>query len=219
MRGPSSFRGEIAAFRERLDLDPATVHVDNRWRYEFTMVVLDRLARHVTEKTWNKIKPSLPVECSSFITAIIQTALVAKRFETGDSELPDAEAKVLSDTKRFVTERRFDESLDKLQLAQSLLRDAKALSDRLLSREKTAPRQYFMVSLRAWFQEGCGKPHDNIVAMLTNVVFDLQPRPEKGEPPLSPEKIEVSGEAVRSAYRDARARQSRDRATQGKNIG
>ena len=223
MRGPSSFKSELAVYRQQVTLNPAPVHVGNRWRYEFTMVVLDRLERQVTEKTWNKIKPNLSVPCANFIAAIIQCAIPAEGQARVREQTPAVEDEIRNLAKRFVNAKS-DEIDERLGVAIGVLAEFRSLRERVPLREKTAPRNRFMASLRTWFQEVCGKPHDNVVAMLTNVVFDLQEPPEKGDPPLSPERIKVSGEAVRSAARNARDRErrtrgSRDRATHAQNIG
>ena len=208
MRAPSSFKGEIAAFRQRLIDNPAPVHVGNRWRYELTMKVLARLERHVTEKTWNQIDPHLPVgcSCSLVILAIIRNAILAEGLKGVREQAPSTEEKVRTLGKRFVNAKSAEVDLQQLSDAIGALREFQVMRKILPLREKTAPRNHFMTNLRTWFQEVCKKPLDDIVAELTNIVFDLQPRPEKGEPSVSPEKIQVSGEAVRSAARTARTR-------------
>jgi hypothetical protein len=188
MRGPSSFKSELAVYREQLDCNPAPVRVANRWRAEFTTVVLDRLERHVTEKTWNKIKPSLPVAPGMFIAAIVRNAVQANDLAEIREQAPADEAKIHTRNERFWN----GEVDEQLGTAIGLLAELRTSRERVPLREKTAPRQYFMASLRTWFQEVCGKPHDNVVPMLTNVVFDLQESPAKGDPPLSPERIKVS---------------------------
>jgi hypothetical protein len=210
MRALSSFKSEVAAFRQQLDSDPDPVHVGNRWRYDFTTEVLDRLERHLPEKTWNKIKPSLRVAPGFFIGVILRNALLAEGLTRIREQAPLIEGKMRNRTERFLN-GEVDEQLGDAIGALGEFRNSR---ERVPLREKTAPRNRFMANMRNWFKEVCGKPFVNIVAELTNIVFDLQEAPEKGDPPMSPERIKVSGEAVRSAARNAR-----DRATRAQNIG
>jgi hypothetical protein len=207
MRAPSSFKSEVAAFRQQLDSNPDPVHVGNRRRYDFTTEVLDRLERHLPEKTWNRIKPSLRVAPGFFIGAILRNALLAEGLARIREQAPAVEDKILTRDKRFWN-GEVDEQLGDAIGALGEFRNSR---ERVPLREKTAPRNRFMANMRNWFKEVCGKPFVDIVAELTNIVFDLQEPPAKGDPPVSPERIKVSGEAVRSA--------ARNRATRAQNIG
>jgi hypothetical protein len=53
-----------------------------------------------------------------------------------------------------------------------------ALRRKILSREKTAPRLKFMRDLSWRFQQGCGQPLYELVATLTEIVFNKKTDPE-----------------------------------------
>jgi hypothetical protein len=210
MRTLSSFKSEIAIYRRviaQLPLD--AVYAGKRWQYEFKMKVLDRLERHMTEKTWNKIETNLSVPCANFIDAVIEYAWLAEGLARIHQEGPDVEDQVHALTKRFQNAKSGEVDEQQLGDAIKALGKFRIESKQVLGREKTGPRERFMTNMRAWFEDVCGKPRDDIVAVLTNIVFDLQPPPGKGDSPLPPERIQVSGEAVRSAARHARTRAGR----------
>jgi hypothetical protein len=62
MRAPTaSFKNELTAYRQRLINNPASIHVQNRGRYELTMQILDRWhAYPAAEDIWQTVKPKLP---------------------------------------------------------------------------------------------------------------------------------------------------------------
>ena len=177
---------------------------NSRWLFSIAWNARSR------KKPGTKSNQILSVPCANFIAAIIQCAIPAEGQARVREQTPAVEDEIRNLAKRFVNAKS-DEIDERLGVAIGVLAEFRSLRERVPLREKTAPRNRFMASLRTWFQEVCGKPHDNVVAMLTNVVFDLQEPPEKGDPPLSPERKKVSGEAVRSAARNARDRERRTR--------
>jgi hypothetical protein len=66
-----------------------------------------------------------------------------------------------------------------------LLDNVEALRARVLGREKTGPRMFFMRRLSASFEYWCGQPLDDVVGILTGIAFNLEK--------------EISAEAVRKA--------------------
>jgi hypothetical protein len=160
----------VAAFRQRLTDNPAPVHVGNRRRYELTMELLDRLERHPdAEKVYNVIKSKWSVE--QFIATVVRDRLQAEELAKIREQASDADAKIRARTKRYL-----QGDYDDFQLAAEInaLGEFKQQLKQLKLREKTGPRTGFMANWRAHFKRLCGQPHDRIVALLTNIVFDLK---------------------------------------------
>jgi hypothetical protein len=198
MRAPApSFKSNIVTYRDCLveGNPPHDAH------YRVVMGILDRWERHPeVEAIWDKIKPSVPPEI--FILGILQAGRVAEKVDRLVHELPSAEKKSVSRVKRFLTEKQFRPA----SRLMALLHDVREGRKRLLSRKtETAARTHFMVTLRDYFSVQFGQPFDDVVATLTNIVFDLQPRAIG----LPREHTEVTADHVRDAERAARKRDIR----------
>ena len=194
MRAPSAaFKSAITNYRQRLITKPDPVHVRNRWRSEFTMKILDRWERHPdAEKIWNEILNVIDSKCSAeeFIAWVTLYRLQAEELTKIKEEAPNVEGKMRTDAKRYAQDFQ---SGDRLANKVTTFSEFQRLKP-VLGREKTAPRTRFMANLRASFEQLCGKPHDRLVASLTNVLFD------HGADEA------VTGEAVRTAARRMRRR-------------
>jgi hypothetical protein len=169
---PPSFRSEIAAYRETLRSEsPARSRILDRWECD-----------NRTEAIWNVVRSKVPAEYSAqeFIVDVLGSGLTAYLLDGVVFGLPATEAEKLSRIKRLIKSKRYQQAADIMKL----LADARALRGRLLSREKeTAAQKYFMKFWRDKFRSLCQQPLDEVVAFLTQVVFD----------------IEVSTEAVRGS--------------------
>ena len=190
MRAPlAHFRSEIAAYRQRLITNPAPVHVRNRWRYEFTMAILDRWERHHdADKIWTEIFTVIESKCSAaeFIAAITRDRLQAEELARMRERMPGVEAKMRAHARRYAQDFQNGDHHANEVAAFNEVQERKGI----LGREKTAPRTRFMARWRANFEQLSGKPHDRLVANLTNVLFDLQ-----GDDEI------VTAEGVRTAAR------------------
>ena len=173
MRAPSAaFKSAITNYRQRLITNPNPVHVRNRWRSEFTMKVLDRWERHPNAETiWTEILTVIDSKCSAgeFIAAVALYRRQAEELTKIKKEIPNVEGKTRTDAKRYAL--NFQDG-DRLINEVTEFSEFQRLRKRILGREKTAPRTRFMANLRASFEQLCGKPHDRLVASLTNVLFD-----------------------------------------------
>jgi hypothetical protein len=203
-----TFRSELAAFRGRLtsldDPSPARTARERNLKRNLKLALqaLNRLERRHrdVETIFQTIRPMLPAErpAAGFIAALIANHAHADGIRIARDGRRDVERVVRRDTK---LKERLD---DRLQLERSLLGDLRESARRLLGREQqTRPRNYFMAEMQRWFKEQCGQPFDEIVASLTNIVFDLRaPTPaqqQRGQKP--PENCAVTADTVRGAAR------------------
>ena len=198
MRTPdASFKSTIAAYRKQL----IAANPPHDAHYHLVTGILDRWERHPdVEAIWDKIKLTLPAEI--FILGVLQAGRVAENLDRLVHELPDVEKKSVSRIKRFLTGRKFGQIIRLTAWLNDVLEGRK----RLLSRKtETAARTHFMVTLRDYFSVQFGQPFDDVVATLTNIVFDLQPRAIG----LPRENTEVTADHVRDAERAARKRDIR----------
>jgi hypothetical protein len=202
-----TFRSELTAFRERLiSLDDPTHERTARARNlnrnrKLALQALDRLARRdrEIETIFQTIRPMLPAEhlARGFFLA---TVIAIHGRAEGTRRARDGRRTVENAVRR---DMKLKETLDgRLQLERSLLGDLRKSASRLLGREQqTRPRNYFMAEMQRWFREQCGQPYDDMVASLTNIVFDLQaPTPaqqQRGRRP--PENCAVTADTVRGA--------------------
>ena len=203
-----TFRSELTAFRERLiGLDDPTHDRTARARnlnrnLKLALQALDRLERRPREieTIFQTIRPMLPAEHARgfFLATVIAIHGRAEGMRRARDGRRDVEDVTRRDTKLKETPD------DRLQLERSLLGDLRKSASRLLGREQqTRPRNYFMAEMQRWFREQCGQPYDDMVASLTNIVFDLQaPTPaqqQRGRKP--PENCAVTADTVRGAAR------------------
>jgi hypothetical protein len=106
MRAPSAsgFKVEIAAYRNRLTTDPAPINVQNRWRYEFTMEILDKWENHPdAEKFWLAVAPLIEPQCTpgEFIAAALRDRLQAEELSRIQKKAPAVGSKMRHDAKRY----------------------------------------------------------------------------------------------------------------------
>jgi hypothetical protein len=175
MRAPSAtLRNEITAFRQHFVSDPAPINVANRWRYEFTLEILDRWERHPeAEKTWRKIWKEIKVEQTpgEFIAAVIQERVQAESLARIMKEAPAIEANVRTHVEQY---GEYFGGGDRLAREIPEFDKFRSLKKRVLPREATGPRTHFMAAMRWRFKQLTRKPNDPLVAALTNIVFGLE---------------------------------------------
>jgi hypothetical protein len=192
MTAAASFPDQLAAYRKAL-LDGAP---DDRGRKLITST-LDNWGDHPdAEEIWRKITTALnankapPMPASLFIATIIRMRVECERlrawiepFRPGAERLPGTErlrpgmshALALTSKAKKEADRewRSDESLAISATAKRIA--AKGAEENLtavLGRKKTrAPQRRFMLTLRDWFIDNCGKPFNEIVATLAEIAF------------------------------------------------
>jgi hypothetical protein len=197
MRAPSpTFKAAIAAYRLAIISNPAPVHLQNRWKYELTLEVLDRWEKHAAVETiWSTIKPKLePAIPGLFINVILKMRIHAERVDKYVHELPGTKQQAVSKIKRLTT----DEKFDKVRDWSSLVHDVSKGRARFSRKTESAALVDFMVQLRSWFNNEWGQPFDDVVATVTNIAFGLRPKPpmtRRGE------NEEVTADHVRDAAR------------------
>lgn len=194
------FKNEIAACRKQI--------VGNRWEDRLAQKVLNDLERHPEVETmWNALAKILPENypAREFILDVLASRVRAEKLKPVVLQLSAIEAKTLARNKRHLKKKNYRQAVHEIgMLAQ--IRDGR---DHILSREsKTAARTYFMEGWGKKFKQLCGQPFDNIVALLTNITFDLRAK-ELG---LPDERTEVTAEAARGA-RKPTSRRDRDTQT------
>lgn len=200
MRAPApSFQSELAACREWLTPPENTA---DRWAYELSMEILDRWQRAPVETIWSTIKPKLLVADAAaeaaFIFLVLETRIEAEQLDEVALGLPAAEFKAIPSHTKFIKKGDLDRAGEILKTLDAVKKGRK----RLLSRKKkTAARTRFMAYWSNYFERMCGWPLFDTVASLTNIVFDLKPKPginrklrARGGP------YEVTAEDVRKAY-------------------
>jgi hypothetical protein len=171
-----SFTDEIAAFRESL----IAGNPPHDKGYHIAVGILDRWELHPdADSMWDKkIKPKLhypePAELfiaiapRLFIATVIKAGFVAYGIDKVVRELPGEDKKAVSSIKRLLNEGQRDHA----QQILSLLSIVHKGREKLSQKTEFAARTLFMVSLRNYFEEQCGQPFDDEVAILTNIVLD-----------------------------------------------
>jgi hypothetical protein len=166
---PTSFRSEIAAYRQKLVADneghpllPRMVKVLNAWEEHGS-----------TEQVWRTIKDKVSPEHmlteEEFIYFVLQHRFAYLEIANHIvDEMPDMRRKVDHRTKRHMKEGKYAH----LASENEILGRTMDLSERLFGREKkTAIRNRFVAALSNNFILVCGQPLDGVVRVLAEVTF------------------------------------------------
>lgn len=188
-----SFKSEIAAYRQRLIT--GTRSKDQHWKCQLALKLLDRWEQHPEVETiWNEISQKLPAAdptiAGEFIERVITCRVQAERLDEIARGGPCVEAKARAHVKRDLLTKSDRKAIEKLTLIANLNEGRK----RLLSRKTdTAARQHFMLWWRDTLKQLCGQPFHHVVAVLTNIAFDLKPK----RPGIPPRNVEVTEDDVK----------------------
>lgn len=190
MRTPSpTFCDELKTYqRHRLSL----LTPGNDRHSKLTHKVVNRWKKHPDRETiWTAVRPLLRVELtpSGFIDEVVLSRIDAEELTIIVSEAAKLEKKTVTRTIRQSREKKYFQAVAEL----TLLGKFKEQRARVLGREKTGPRVWFMKRWSALLLQWCGKPLDDVVRVITEIAF--------GEP--------ISTDAVKHARSGAR----RDRRT------
>jgi hypothetical protein len=174
MRAPGSFRGELAAYRQRLLTGDR--RRDSHWKCRLATEVLDRWgADEDADKVWDEIKTKLPPDDPSmagqFIATVLFHRIKAEELRQIVKELPAVDAKTRRRSRHFLKQKQDDQML----VEMALLREVHHGRATLLRRQiATAPRIYFSAFLSDTFDALFGQPFDEIVKYLTEVAFNTE---------------------------------------------
>jgi hypothetical protein len=169
MRGPSSFKSELAAYRRQVI--PQIADDDQR---RLASKIIDNWKDHAAVETiWNTIKRKLPAEdmptAEEFIYLVLERRLSWDRVKRNNSETPALVAKFKTQLRRHLREENFSQ----LERETPLLSKYLEVRDRLLGRKKAAaPQKLFSKEWRDQFRKLCGDPLDEVARVLTEIAFD-----------------------------------------------
>ena len=170
---PASFRSAIAAYREKLIADNP-----DRPPPPDLLAVLTRWERHELAATiWVAVKEALPADMlpseDRFIELVLQRRSMARRLAETYSALTWAEAK--KRTMRHLRDKKgpeFAQALAGLSQEFTTLTDVMERRERLLGRQKeNAERKQFMKDWLGVFTNLCGRPLEQVVRVLTEIVY------------------------------------------------
>jgi hypothetical protein len=163
------FKSELAAYRQKLLVSE---NKDQPWLPE-AVQVLDNWRDHPdVEAAWTTLTRRLPSEAicdpGQFIDLVLARWFAAFKLEEASREGPAVEAKVRSVATRQWGDGEWASAAYRMQEADKFKKLGKEV---LGHKKKDSPRKRFIIGWAEAFRSLCGRPLNNVICVLTEVVF------------------------------------------------
>jgi len=172
MRAPEpTFKSALVAYQQQALKDAAGPERD------LIAAVIDRWLEHrdrEIETIWHKIVEASDANgkerpvAEGFIDWFLMTCLVCERLSDTIAEAPAVYSALRVQAERDWKQERVSKAANTRIIVKA---HARKMDDVLGRKKKEAPRVRFMRMVREMFIENCGKPLNDVVAVLTEVAF------------------------------------------------
>jgi len=170
MKAPTpTFKAELEAYRQKLLVSE---NRDQPWLPE-AVQVLDRWRKHPdVEVAWKTLTRRLPSEAirepAQFIDLVLERWFAAFRLEEASREGRAVEANVRSVATRQWRDREWASAAHRMEEADKFQKLGKEV---LGHKRRDSPRKRFIIGWAEMFRNLCGQPLNNVICVLTEVVF------------------------------------------------